>query len=94
MNTTLEALTTSPESTDGVSTWTISPATFAQLLLVVVCINSVGVVLNGLLVAGLVLLRGTGKMSLANVQMLLQQASVDLLTCAFAIAYAESCVNT
>ena len=58
----------------------------SYFLLVVVGINSVGVIANGILVTGFVLMRGFGQNSSACFQMLLQQATVDFLTCALVIA--------
>lgn len=86
MNTSLEILISTSSSASG---WGVSSTTISQFLLVVVGINAFGVVGNGLLVAGLVLLRGSGRMSIASVQMLLQQAAVDFLTCTVAIACAD-----
>ena len=86
MNYSLDGLTSTLVGVNGSGGWSISPSTISQIVLVMVGINSVGVVANGLLVAGLVLLRGSGRMSRASVQMLLQQAAVDFLTCAVAIA--------
>ena len=86
MNNSLDGLVITLDGANGGGGWSISQTTISQVVLVVVGINSVGVVANGLLVAGLVLLRGSGRMSRASVQMLLQQAAVDFLTCAVAIA--------
>lgn len=83
MNTTVASLIT---TTGGGNVWGISPETISTILLVIVGINALGVVGNGLLVVGLVLLRGSGKLSRASVQMLLQQAVIDFLNCVTAIA--------
>lgn len=80
------ALTSADASTRN-GTWSVSPETIYQILLAIVGVNAVGVVGNVLLVIGLLLLRGSGRMSRASVQMLIQQASVDFLTCLTAIGY-------
>ena len=53
-------------------------------------VNTVGVVANTLLHTGHLLLHGSGRMSRVSVQMIAQQATADLLTCAVAIAYATN----
>ena len=81
---------TSSKSSAGIEDvgWSLSPQIVSQFVLAMMCINAIGVMGNGLLVTGLLLLRGSGRMSSASVQMLLQQATIDSLTCAVVIAYA------
>ena len=69
----------------ALSIWSVSDEAFNLLLVATVVVNAVGVVCNALLGTGLLLLRGSGRLSRASVQMLLQQGVVDLLTCLTAI---------
>lgn len=61
--------------------------TLAVVLWVVVAVNAVGIFANGFLLVSLVLLHGKGYLSVASVQMLVQQASVDFILNALSIAY-------
>ena len=65
--------------------------TYSQFLIAIAGANFLGVLANGLLIVGLVLLRRSKKISDVSVQMLLQQAVVDFLTCAIIIPYAQIC---
>ena len=56
-------------------------------------LNSVGIAANTFLITGLLLLHGKGHISVASVQMLVQQASVDLILNALSIAYALKLTN-
>lgn len=73
----------------GIAGWNIDPPVLALFLLAVVGVNAVGVVANAMLLTGLLLLHGAGRMSVVSMQLIAQQASADLLTCAVAIAYAK-----
>ena len=73
--------------------WNIGADVLAQLQLAIVGVNAVGVVANTLLLTGLLLLHGTGRMSIVSVQMIAQQATAELLSCAVAIAYATNIHN-
>ena len=70
--------------------WNIGADVLSDFLLAVVGVNSVGVVANTLLLTGLLMLHGTGRMSRVSVQMIAQQTTADMLTCAVAIAYANN----
>ena len=74
----------------GIGGWNIGADVLFEFLMAVMGVNAVGVVANTLLLTGLLLLHGTGRMSRVSVQMIAQQATADLLTCAVAIAYAKS----
>ena len=64
-----------------------SSGTLSVVLWVVVSITAVGIIANTFLIMGLMLLHGKGHISVASVQMLVQQASVDLILNALSIAY-------
>ena len=70
--------------------WNIGADVLAQLLLAIMGVNAVGVVANTLLLTGLLLLHSSGRMSRVGMQMIAQQATADILTCAVAIAYANN----
>ena len=70
-----------------------SSRTLSVVLWAVIAINAVGIVANAFLITGLMLLHGKGHISVASVQMLVQQASVDLILNALSIAYALKLTN-
>lgn len=79
-------------STNFLEFSTTSGATFSikalsVVLWAVIGVNGVGIVANAALLTGLMLLHGRGHMSVASVQMLAQQASVDLILNVLSIAY-------
>ena len=59
------------------------------VLWAVIAINTLGIIANAFLITGLILLHGKGHISVASVQMLVQQASVDLILNALSIAYVQ-----
>lgn len=62
--------------------------TLSVALWVAVGVNAVGIVANAILLVGLLLLHGKGHLGAASVQMLVQQASVDLILNGLSIGYA------
>ena len=85
MNTSQETLIS------NLSTANLPQNTYLQFLYAIAGANLLGVLANGLLIVGLVLLRRSKTISDSSVQLLLQQAIVDCLTCALIIAYAQIC---
>ena len=75
----------------NLSTANLPQNTYSQFLIAIAGANFLGMLANGLLIVGLVLLRRAKIISDISVQMLLQQAIVDFLTCAIIIPYAQIC---
>ena len=81
ISTNLQEVVTTPELV-------VSSQAISVVLSAVIGIIVLGPVANASLLMGLMLLHGRGHMSVASVQMLAQQASVDLILNVLSIAYA------
>lgn len=65
--------------------WSLSTDTLFVLSLVIIGVNSVGAIGNGLLIIGL--LKGSSHFSTSSLQMLLQQGLADFFNCIASIEY-------